>query len=1190
MPYDWQNKYDASGQVYTTVAALVPFFERIEQGEQRLHRAGSQDKGSRHDNSRGHGRRNNNNNNNSTSYRNGNNSNSNSNNRQQHQRGRNPGRGNGNNNSHTSSNKYCTFHRATTHNTADCRALRHDNQQEEHQQADQRHGPRAAQPPQQHQQTRVVQRQTEGSSSDDEYLFVGLNASPTSSPPPMRVMIKLEAGKDRFQALLDSGCSRSIVSSAFMELLQQKQGATLENSQVSFMLVKGNTKSTGATTVRFRIPQLKRDSVIIHKFEVLPTLPDDMTIGRDLMSALGLVIDFKNGRITWDGSELVVRTTEHGPAAQDNANDEATLDEDDELCAGDDCATTPEDLLPQHLEAALEHCYLKLLEEYVDLYSGRLGRIRLDDYVLPLRADYTPSHARPYSVPRSQEEAARREIQKLLDEDVIEQIYGSEAAAPAFFLVKPNGSLRLLVDFRELNKFLRRSPYYVPKIREILLRLGKAKCMSTLDANMGYFARRLARQSRAVTAFCLPFGKFQFKRLPMGISTAPDEYQACMERILGDLDFVIVYLDDILIFSENPVEHLEHLQIVFDQLRQFDVTLNGKKCHILRDRVDYLGFTLTPEGIQPQTKKVEAIQQIAEPRNKRELRRFLGMIAYYRDMVPNKSALTARLNRLTSKTCKFTWTPEDSAAFRSIKEALARSVWLAFPDYSRRFHVFADASGHQIGGVIVQGRRILACFSRAMTDTQKKYSTMEWELLSVVEILKEYRTMLLGFPVVIHTDHTNLLFPRETSLRVKRWKLLLEEYRLEVVFIPGSQNIGADAFSRLRYDFVKQVSEEGLCAVEEEEVAIDGAVVKKHQLDDATGKSIIEQLETKQADPDYALRPALGVVLLRRRSRIMVPESLRADLVEMYHSYLLHPGADKQYHTMSVFWWPGMEKDVTDFVKACNDCKRAKLHGGKQNYGHLPPTPVTNTDRPIDVIHVDLLGPISGDFYCLTAIEQQFRWLEVIIQRGKTSATTAISFERVWLCRYPRPKRVVYDLGPEITGDEFQLLLKSMAIKDKPITAKNPQANAICERVHLELMNILRVRPDLHDQLETALDYAAYAIRASYHSILRASPAQLLFGEDMLTRHLHFANWNYLSKQRFMAILQDNDRENLRRVQHFYREGDTVMLRIPARERKKTDPVAKGPFVIKTVFDNGTVLLDTGATEYRTSIRRIFHC
>ncbi|ETO81501.1 hypothetical protein F444_04205 [Phytophthora nicotianae P1976] len=139
-------------------------------------------------------------------------------------------------------------------------------------------------------------------------------------------------------------------------------------------------------------------------------------------------------------------------------------------------------------------------------------------------------------------------------------------------------------------------------------------------------------------------------------------------------------------------------------------------------------------------------------------------------------------------------------------------------------------------------------------------------------------------------------------------------------------------------------------------------------------------------------------------------------------------------------------------------------------------------------------------------------------------------------------------------------------------------------------MNTLRVRPDLQDQLETALDYAAYAIRASYHTVLRASPAQLLFGEDMLTRQLHFANWNFLSKQRFMAILQENNRENLKRVQHFYRVGDTVMLRIPARERKKTDPVSKGPYVVKEVFDNGTVLLDTGTAEYRANIRRIFPC
>ncbi|KAJ8576508.1 hypothetical protein ON010_g2704 [Phytophthora cinnamomi] len=913
------------------------------------------------------------------------------------------------------------------------------------------------------------------------------------------------------QALSGLGAHRAYSRVAERELVDMRRctlsslQAQSPNSATTFEFVKGTAQSDSTMEVRFRIPQLKRNSITIYHVEVLYSLYDDMAIGRDLMTALGLVIDFKKCVVQWDGSELVVNTTGKKLDQPISSDTELTLDEALEHFASEVGSASPLDLLPYHLDEALQHCYLKVLEQFADLYSGCLGRIRLNDYVLPLRADDTPEHARPYSVPHSQVDAARRETQRLIELDVIEQIYGAEASAPAFFMMKHGGSLRLSVDFHQLNKFLRRSPYNVPKIREILLRLGNAKCVSTLDANTGYLARRLARQSRPTTAFCLPFGKFQFKRLPMGISTAPDEYQACMERILGDLPFAIIYLDDIISFSENAEVHLDHLRIVFDRLRQYDVTLIARKCNILRDHVDYLGFTLTANGIQPQMKKVDVIQQIAEPRNKKELRCFLGMIVYYRDMVHNKSAMTARLKRLTATNIIFTWTPEDGAAFREIKSALARNVWLAFPDYNRPFHVFADSSGRQVGGVILQGKRIIACFSRSMTDAQRKYSTKEWELLSLVEIFKEYRTIPLGFPVIVHTNHKNLLFPRENSLRGRRWKLLLEEYRLQVEYVPGHQNVGANAFSRLRYDFVKQIAEEELFAVEEEKIAIDGAVMKKHQRQDTTCMYIISRLEKNQAGADYSLRPAFGVVLLHRRKRVVVPESLRHSLVELFHDYLLHPGAVRPCQSMSTFWWPGMQVEVAKYANACVECKKAKLHGGKQQHGHLPPTPASNTDRPFDVVYTDWLGPFAGDFYYLTVIEQQFRWLEVIIQRGKTSSTTAISFECVWLCRYPCRKFVVHDQGPEFTGDAFQLLLASLVIKDKPITAKNPQANAICERVHLEIMNILRVRPDLNDQLEVALDYAAYAIRAIYHSALRASPAQLMFGEDMITRELHLA-------------------------------------------------------------------------------------
>ncbi|GMF29533.1 unnamed protein product [Phytophthora lilii] len=397
-------------------------------------------------------------------------------------------------------------------------------------------------------------------------MFVGINGQPNATTPPMRIGIKLERCKEKYRALLDSGCSRSIISSEFMQAVKY-QGSTLKSSRVSFELVRGRATSQGSITVRFRIPQLKRDAMIIHDFEVIQTLRDDMVIGRDLMAALHLVVDFGAGIVRWDGSEVSINNGE-GAVRTLNARGLMEIPEEvvDEPYAGEDTGVKPVDLLPDHLDAALKHCYLKLLEQYYLLYSGRVGRIRLDDYILPLSADYVPSHAKPYSVPRSQEDAARREIQRLLKLDVIEQIYDSESAAPVFVLTKLNGYFRLLVDFRRLNRYLRRSPYFVPKIREILLRLGKAKCMSTLDANMCYFARRLAKQSRPATAFCLPFGKFQFKRLPMGISTAPDEYQACMERVLGDLSFVIVYLDDILIFSETETDHLRHLEIVFKRL------------------------------------------------------------------------------------------------------------------------------------------------------------------------------------------------------------------------------------------------------------------------------------------------------------------------------------------------------------------------------------------------------------------------------------------------------------------------------------------------------------------------------------------------------------------------------------------------------------------------------------------------
>uniref|UniRef100_A0AAV1TBR0 Reverse transcriptase domain-containing protein n=1 Tax=Peronospora matthiolae TaxID=2874970 RepID=A0AAV1TBR0_9STRA len=667
-------------------------------------------------------------------------------------------------------------------------------------------------------------------------------------------------------------------------------------SSTKFQTVNGEVTSDGSAVVQFRFASLK--PIITHRFEILEKSQDAMVIGRDIMTSLGIVLNFKEKVVQWDGHYAHLNT---GGSRSFEVIDYEFFEESKEIA---ESAVLPEELMPDTLPNSLVDEYHHLLRANKSLYDGHLGRMRFEDYILPISPDYKPVHAKPYPVLRSLEGKARELIQHLISIDVLEKIYDSEMASPAFFLKKPNGSLRLLIDFRGLNRFLQRSPYYVPRIREILLRLAGAKCLSTLDANMRYYARRLATSSRNYTAFCLPFGKFQYKRLPMGISTAPYEYQACMEKIFGDLDFVVVYLDDILVYSSSEKTHLKHLGIVFKRLKKYDVTLNGKKCHILRESVDYLGFTLTSEGIHPQQTKIQAIQQIAVPETRKELRRFLGMINYYRDMVPNKTTLCQPLNRFTSAKVPFEWLPSDTEAFHAVQKAFAQAVLLAFPDFEQPFHVYADASGKQICGIIMQRNQILACYSRSLNKHQVNYTTMELELLSIVEccstMLREYRTMLLGFPVVVHTDPKNLIYPTEPSLRGKRWKLLLSEYRLSMHYIKGAKNVGADAFSRMRFDKLEtnsklQLAEEACSTTDEPYCVMHGPVLQEHQEKDAMIQKIKTSCLKGNNNPDYQLLPLLGCTLVAYRKRVIVPDSLRDDLINWYHLSLSHPGSERQY-------------------------------------------------------------------------------------------------------------------------------------------------------------------------------------------------------------------------------------------------------------------------------------------------------
>ena len=294
---------------------------------------------------------------------------------------------------------------------------------------------------------------------------------------------------------------------------------------------------------------------------------------------------------------------------------------------------------------------------------------------------------------------------------------------------------------------------------------------------MGYHNILLDSASSKLCTIVLPWGKYEYLRLPMGLCNAPDIFQERMAELMQDFEFVRTYIDDLLILSNGSyADHLQKVEQVLARLQEAGLKINIQKSAFCRQECEYLGYWITRNGIKPLSKKVEAINNIAIPTTKKQLRSFIGMVNYYRDMWQGRSDLLAPLSALTSKKAKWLWTDVHQASFDSMKKAIARETILAYPDFNKPFDIHTDASKVQLGAVISQENRPIAFYSRKLSDTQTRYTTTERELLSIVETLKEFRTILLGQQLIVHTDHKNLTYATFNSDRVMRWRLFIEEY------------------------------------------------------------------------------------------------------------------------------------------------------------------------------------------------------------------------------------------------------------------------------------------------------------------------------------------------------------------------------------------------------------------------------
>jgi hypothetical protein len=689
----------------------------------------------------------------------------------------------------------------------------------------------------------------------------------------------------------------------------------------------------------------------------------------------------------------------------------------------------------------------------------------------------------------------------------------------------------------------------------------------------------------------------------MGLCNSPDIFQERMYELFSDLEYVRAYIDDLLVTSCSTFEeHLQKLDEVFSRLSDAGLKVNAKKSHFAQAEVEYLGYWITRHGIQPLPNKVQAIQNIAPPKTRKQLRRFIGMVNYYRDMWVHRSEILAPLTRLSSEKVEFRWTDIEQTAFETIKTIVGREVLLSYPDFSQPFHIHTDASKTQLGSVISQDKKPIAFYSRKLQPAQTRYTTTERELLSIVETLKEFTNILLGQKIIVHTDHKNLTCKNFNTERVMRWRLILEEYGPEIKYIKGPKNIVADALSRLDInDEAFELIPVDCYGLKKDDLPIDSFPVTYYLLNREQTKDQ-KLLERAQKEKHFSLKVFHGggksTRLLCFKEKIVVPKGLQSQVIDFYHTRLCHPGINRTEETISQhFYWQNMQNDITKAVSTCAICQKQKKQTKK--YGLLPEKEAEYL--PWDRLCVDLIGPyniksnVKGiaipTLQCVTMIDPATGWFEIAQYDNKKAITVANIVEQQWLTRYPCPYLITLDRGSEFIGQDFREMCENdYGIKRKVISTRNPQANAVVERVHQTIGNLIRSfelqdNPyiDEDDPWSGILAATAFAVRSTYHTALRATPGQLVFGRDMILNVQHIADWTAIKAYKQNLIRKNNRIENLKRIPYNYRVGDQVM--IENHRANKYEQPYKGPYLIQQVNTNGTVRLKMGAVTDTVNIR-----
>lgn len=939
--------------------------------------------------------------------------------------------------------------------------------------------------------------------------------------------------------MVDSGANANFVSVNFIR--QHRLTTSRKTTPYRLNVIDGspiNTESGNITSELLDLPlQIYQHKEII-SLDIIPMDTYDVILGIPWLQQ-------HNPTINWTRRNLSLKHclnhTSSKPLIQPNittVNGTQLLENLEEPYTGGYLYPVPTDNTPTNSNG-LPKEYLEYTDVFSEESATHLPKHQPWDHEIPLEKDTKPKFGPIYSLSEVELGSLRDYIERNLATGYIRPSQ-SPAGHPIIFVKKSDGTLRLCVDYRSLNAITIKNRYALPLISELLDRVQGAKIFTKLDLRDAYHRVRIAEGDEWKTAFRTRYGHFEYQVMPFGLTNAPASFQGLINNVLREyLDlFVVVYLDDILIYSKDITEHSTHVKQVLTALRKAELLVKLEKCVFSSTSIDFLGYIISTDGIKMDPRKVSAVQDWPVPKTVKEVMAFLGLANFYRRFISQYSKIATPLTALLKKeNASFTWTKEAQKAFDLLKARFTTAPVLAVFDPAQPITIEADASDFAIGACLSQpdstGRlHPVAFYSKKLSPAELNYEIYDKELLAIVVSFQEWRVYLEGarHTITIFSDHKNLLYFTTTKVlnrRQTRWSELLNSYDFKITYRPGPANSKADALSRrsdlmplsfkpqpssifttdkkdptsLRYNSTAVLAATSLVLSETEKT-----IIQAYGKDPATNR-LLEQFRNDKIPPDnpYKLTKE-GLILFNGFTFLPNSNTIRQKiLVDLHDSKVAgHFGIEKTLELLArTYYFPKMRNYVTRYINSCVICQRSKTSRHAQ-YGLLRPLPTSK--QPWFSISFDFIVKLPPSAEPLHP-KQPYDSILVIVDRltkyglfipykeASGAEEFAYTILRHVVATFGLPSEFISDRDTRFTAKFSQTLWALLGVKQKLSTSFHPQTDGQTERLNQTLEQYLRCFTTYkQDNWAALLPLAQFAYNNSVNATTGVTPYYANYG------------------------------------------------------------------------------------------------